>query len=225
MKCDEIKEKLIDLVYDEVSAEEKKKLKAHLRRCKNCKKEYMELVNTSKVLRKWKAPEPSFNFIFIKERISVINRLKEWFRVPGFNFKKFGIAFGGIAVGLLIILSLVNFEVNKTENGLSISMGIFKKSKSTIDERALLQQITKVQQETIHLFTRIMEERELAQRRDYQLMLAEIVRTLENKQKLELSQLESALIESYTDNSVKIERTNEVLKSLISTANFRIEKK
>ena len=224
MKCDKIKEKFLDLIYDEISSEDKKKLQSHLRSCKDCKKEFMELKNTSQVLQKWEIPDPKMNLVFVKEKNSISEWIKERFHIFDFSFKKFSMAFGGAFAGILIILSLVNFEINKTDEGFSLKMGLLGREKPMVDDKVLLQEMTKVQQETLILFTKILNEREEYQKRDYQLTMAEIVRALDNKRALELNHLESALIEFYSTNSEKINQTNETLNRLISTAGYKIEK-
>jgi len=224
MKCNEIKEKFMDLIYDEISPEDKRKVQYHIRRCKACKKEFMELKNTSAVLQKWEIPEPNMNLVFVQEKSSLLDRIKESLKILDLDFRKFGIAFGGAAIGLFLILSLFNFEVTKTSEGFSVKMGVLGKDKPAVDDKVLLQEMTKVQRETIALFTRILEEREETQDRDYQATFAELARTLENRRNVQFTQLESALIESHNTNSKKIDITNETLNRFISTAGLKLEK-
>jgi len=225
MKCDEIKEKFMELIYGEISPEDKKKVQAHLRRCKDCKKEFMELKNTSAVLQKWEIPEPNMNLVFVREKTPLFARLKESLPVLNFNFKKFGMAFGGTFAGILILLSLVNFEVTKTSEGFSVKMALFGTEQPAVDEKLLIQEMTKVQQETLQLFTRMLNEREKAQKREYQMTMAQLANALESRRTYELSQLEQAFLEFYKNNSAKIEMTNETLNQLINTACLKIEQK
>ena len=224
MKCNDIKEMFMDLIYDEISDEDKAVVEKHLEECAACKKELMELSNTSQVLQKWEIPEPKMNLVFVKERISILDKVKEWFKLPELSYRKFGFAFAGTFACVLVILSLVNFELSKTNEGFSVKMGLWDKGKSGVEDQTLFQEMARTQQETIQLITKIMEDKEAAQKREYQMTMAELARVLENRRNLQLNDLKSAVIESYTDNSTKIERQNEVIDAIIKLAGLKVEK-
>lgn len=58
MKCNEIKKKIIDFIEKELSLEERKEIKEHMEKCKDCRREYIENLALFELLRNDEVEKP-----------------------------------------------------------------------------------------------------------------------------------------------------------------------
>jgi predicted anti-sigma-YlaC factor YlaD len=116
MRCDEIQEGFIDLLYDETGApQEKIELLEHLRTCPNCRRELDELKQTQKYLQLWKDESPLQNIAIAGRTIPQTQKLswKSW-------------RYAGIAAMVLIsLMALTNTQISWNKNGFSFSTALF----------------------------------------------------------------------------------------------------
>jgi hypothetical protein len=116
MRCDEIQEGFIDLLYGETGApQEKIELLEHIRTCPNCRRDLDELKKTQKYLQLWKDESPLQNFR-IAERAPLQTRKLSW-KV----WRYAGIA----AMVLITIMALTNAQISWNKDGFSFSTTIF----------------------------------------------------------------------------------------------------
>jgi predicted anti-sigma-YlaC factor YlaD len=116
MSCDEIKEQLVDLIYDEggvppAGAE----VQEHLRACPACREEVEELKRTRKYLQLWKDEPPLRSVLITKhERIAKKNVSLRYLR------------YAAVAAMVLIsLLALANTHVSWNKNGFTFSTRFF----------------------------------------------------------------------------------------------------
>jgi hypothetical protein len=116
MRCDEIQEGFIDLLYDETGVSpEKSALLEHLRTCPNCRRELDELKKTRKYLRLWEDESPLQNIAVAGRKVPQTRSLswKAW-------------RYAGIAAMVLItIMALANTQISLNKNGFSFSTTLF----------------------------------------------------------------------------------------------------
>jgi hypothetical protein len=116
MRCDEIQEGFIDLLYDETGApQEKMELLEHLRVCPNCRRELDELKQTRKYLQLWKDESPLQTIAIAGRKIPQTHKLswKSW-------------RYAGIAAMVLItLMALANTQISWNKNGFSFSATLF----------------------------------------------------------------------------------------------------
>lgn len=108
MKCEEIKNKLVLLLYDEIS--EKQEVLEHIRRCNSCAREYEEL---KKIIEN----KPSTVNIDNKVTKQIFNSFEKeftkslWVRYPFLKFAP-------VAVAVLLVIALISLnkkEISKKE--------------------------------------------------------------------------------------------------------------
>jgi hypothetical protein len=113
MRCDEIQEGFIDLLYDETSAPQaSSELREHLRICPNCRKELDELKKTRKYLQLWRDESPLHG-------VSIPRRETFRARSFGWTWRYAGIA----AMALITLLALANTQMSWNKEGFSFSTG------------------------------------------------------------------------------------------------------
>ena len=79
MKCNEIKNKMMDYLFNELNEEGKKHFNAHLKECQECKSELQSFNSTVKIMNKWPEVETKRDMIFITPKISLIEKIKQSF--------------------------------------------------------------------------------------------------------------------------------------------------
>jgi len=116
MSCDEIREHLVEILYDESgSFTETDDLQAHLRTCSACRKELEELKQTRDCLRRWK-DEPPLRSVTIARR--------EAPAIPSFKWRYLRYA-AVAAMALITLLAIVNTRVTWNKDGFSFSTRLF----------------------------------------------------------------------------------------------------
>jgi predicted anti-sigma-YlaC factor YlaD len=116
MSCDEIREQLVDLVYDEGGVlPAGSEVKEHLRICPACREEVEELKRTRNYLHLWK-DEPPLRSISIARQERVINK----------NASLRYLRYAAVAAMVLIsLLALANTQVSWNKNGFTFSTHFF----------------------------------------------------------------------------------------------------
>ncbi len=120
MRCDEIKERFVDLLYDERGTPPASpELKAHIDSCPNCRRELDELRELRGVLRGWEDEKP-LRPVWIPEAQRAPAR-------PRFSFLRV-VRYAGIAaLVVLALLAVSNAEFTRTRDGFSFKTHAFSR--------------------------------------------------------------------------------------------------
>ena len=124
MRCDEIRECLIDLLYDEGGTPPANlEIQNHLQTCPSCRREFEELKQTRKVLQVWKDESP-LRSVTIARQERLLKQRSGW--------KYLGYA-AIAAMALICILALANTEITVNKNGFSFSTHVIAPPKAERD--------------------------------------------------------------------------------------------
>lgn len=116
MQCDDIRERFIELLYEEGGMPASNaEILDHLQTCAACHRELEELKQTRKCLQAWK-DEPPLQNVKIPGHEAYLNRRSGWVYL-----RYAAIA----AMALICILALANIELTWNKSGFSISTHIF----------------------------------------------------------------------------------------------------
>lgn len=85
MKCEDCKELLVELVYDEISDDHRRLVERHLRECPDCARELDEMVGTLAAIREMPEPEPP---PFVNTRLKANAQEAASVRRPVWSFLK-----------------------------------------------------------------------------------------------------------------------------------------
>jgi predicted anti-sigma-YlaC factor YlaD len=124
MRCDEIKEQLIDFVYDEAGAlQSNSEVQEHLRACSACREEVEELKRTRKYLRLWEEEPPLRSVSLTKLERSADKR-------AGYRYLRYAAV---AAMVFISLLALVNAQVSWNQNGFAFSTRLFPRQNAEQD--------------------------------------------------------------------------------------------
>ncbi len=137
MRCDEVQEHLIDIIYDEgVDSPVNVEMQEHLRTCSTCRGELEELKQTRKYLQLWK-DEPPLRTVKTELR-SVPHREHKW------KYLRYAAV---AALVLISFMALANMRISWDKNGFSLSTHLFPQQNTQRDYyskaelRTLLKQV------------------------------------------------------------------------------------
>jgi hypothetical protein len=124
MRCEEIRERLIDFVYDEEGTSTAiAEMREHFRICSTCRRELEELSRTREYLQLWKDEAPLRNAIIAGPESNATRRIK-W-KYP---------RYAAIAAMLfLCILALANTRITWNKDGFSFKTQFIKGNESPGD--------------------------------------------------------------------------------------------
>jgi hypothetical protein len=167
MRCDEIQERLIELLYDEPgAASADSALREHVTSCVKCSKELEELQATRRTLKLWKDQEPL-------RPLAILRTQKASHHALGITWQM--ARFGAIAaLVLLSILALANTRIAWNNQGLSFSTHIFPGGGSSADY------YTKA--EVRDILKRSLDDSETRVYETNSLMIQEALETMEREQ-------------------------------------------
>jgi len=116
MRCDEIKEHMVEFVYDEGAvAQAAADVREHFRTCAACRQELEELQGARKHLRLWKDEAPLRSVALAKRTQSA----------RGHNARRY-LAYAAIAAMLMIsLLAITNTQIRLNKNEFSFSAHLF----------------------------------------------------------------------------------------------------
>jgi len=118
MRCDEIHEHFVDLLYDEDGiAPANRELQDHVRTCSVCCQELEELKQTRKYLKEWKDESPLRSISSARQE-SLLKKRSNW------TYLRYAAV---AAMVLFCILALANTEVTMTNSGFSIRTNLFRR--------------------------------------------------------------------------------------------------
>jgi hypothetical protein len=121
MRCDEIREQILDFIYDDDAASQANaEISEHLRTCSACRKELEELKQARQYLRHWKDESPA-------QSVRIPGN-----RVPARQF--FGrqyLRYAAIAaMALICFMALANTQIRLNKEGFSFQTHLFHKNDS-----------------------------------------------------------------------------------------------
>ena len=224
MSCSINKEDLIAFIYNELDENKTKILKQHIKTCRECKKESDLLIHERNILKKWKVESPKMEFVFVEEKQSIISKIKEYFRPQSLKPIRIGYILAGVAAAVMIVLSLVNFEFNYDDSGVTISTGIFGKGKEDKVENEFLEKLMQNQQETINLILHVVAASEERIKQERDIILAQLVQEIQRQRESDMLFVEENIERFSTVTADKFRENDELIGRLVYLAEENLMK-
>ncbi len=221
MKCEVAKERLIDYLYEEGSAEERQELAAHLKRCETCREELAALERTAGVLRSCPEEEPQRQLTFVPARPQLT---LNWF--PNLNWRRFGMGLAaGLAVALLVLAAL-NFEASYSDGDFHVRFSLLPpntttKPAATDDPLAApvtVRDFDTWRQQYQALVEEMIRQSEARLRHENRVLLTEMAEDFDRKRREDLVFLGRGLETFQLANVREFRRTREVLNQLLQVS-------
>jgi len=220
MKCEDFTNDLISLVYGEIDTNRERKLREHLKTCKECRTKFEELKGTRELLTKWEDEESHINYVFIRKE-SFFRKILNAFIDLAWP-KKLVLSSVTAVFLLLIFLAAANTTITKSKGTWQISMSLHQaKSNNT---EAVSQTLKSYQKELIVLVSRMIEESEARQQKITDYKLVQMADHFNRARQTDLVVLGKEMEGFQRATQGQLYKTNEVLSSLIQLASYQYEK-
>ena len=224
MKCKDMPQHLVSLLYGEIEPEEAKKIKTHIKSCVSCGKAFQELKTTSKLLQKWEDETPSMKLVFVGESASRWKTWKE--KVTGLSWgRRLALGVPALAVFILIGLAALNSHISYREGEWDVAFSLIPIARQPKQEQILLDAIDQKQQETLLLVSRLIEDSEYRQRRETALTLAQFAQDIEKQRQQDLRMVGLSLEGFQRTTEGRFHQTSDMLNDLIRLTSYNLEKK
>ena len=224
MKCDDMPQYLVSLLYDELEPEEAEKIQTHIQACDVCRKAYQELLSTSKLLGKWEDADPRMNLVFVSESVSRWRTWKE--KLAGLSWgRRLAIGIPAFAVLCLVILAALNFRLNYRQGEWTLAMGFTPLRQTSDPEQIINAALEENQKETLMMISQLIEQSEYRQRRESALTLAQFAQDLERQRQEDLRIVGQNMVGLQRTTEGRFHQTSSVLNDLIRLTSYNLEKK
>lgn len=216
MKCDDVRELLVDYLYGEMDKGEVKKFEGHIKRCTSCKTELASLQATSKLLQQWPDIDPKMQLVFVKEKRALSDSLRSvvpW-RAPRLPKLAFGLATA--LASLLLLLALTNTTISLKNGNFELSASLFGRPKSAPTAPVITEaDLIELQRANLLLCERLVRESEDRQKREIALALTELVRSADYQRTLDM-QLFGRGLEEIQERAIRrIARTDQIVDGIV----------
>ena len=224
MKCKEMPQHLVSLIYGELDASDEKGVRTHLKTCAACQKIYEELESTSNVLAQWEDAKPRMNWVFVNEPTPPWRRWRESIRQVRWGAR---LALGIPAAAALVFLCLAvfNFRADYQDGSWSVAFSLTPQKQAQARDAQLAETFRQMQSETLLLVSRMIEESEYRQQRQNSLVMAQLVQDVEQRRRQDLNILGQGIQGLQRSTDGRFAQTSDVLNDLIKLTSYKLERK
>jgi hypothetical protein len=215
MKCKDSKILMMDLLYDEITNENKLKLENHLNQCKDCQIEYDGMKQVPNFLNKWEEESAPLHITFTAEENSIIEFFKNL--VPNFNIvKKVGFGFATI----LFVMALFNTKVEMNDGNFSFETSLLKtKEQQPVKLTLSPEMLEQIRYENFKLTSQLLDNYETKDEKQTLLLLNNLVTEIRKERSQDYNNLVGTVNEAYTKNDYQIRQTNHTIDEIIDLIN------
>jgi len=212
MKHKYSKEEIMSYLYDEMDKKERGAFEKYLNQSPELQKELAELKGMSVFLQKWEITDPKMNLVFVKDKVSIAEKIKNMFRIPNLSGGKLAVA-GALAI--LFIISILNINIQYSDHRLKMSIGIF--NDDNIDYATLEKLLNEKQAETLNMTARLIKESENSTKEDIQRYIDNVFIQIESQRQRDLRMVERAFLNYDDYTTTRLYQTNRTLENFINT--------
>ena len=127
MDCEQIRALMMDYLYDELSKVDREVFDSHLVRCSGCREEIESLITTSSLLQRWGEVESDIRVIAVREKYSILSKLKEFFNYSFIRRRKLVYGFVCAFTAIFLLLALSNTEISRNDGNFNMRMSFFNR--------------------------------------------------------------------------------------------------
>lgn len=221
MKCELPREELVAYLYDEVDAEGRAGIEAHIATCPACTQALEKLGRTTDLMRTWKDEDPPASLVFAPEKRPWWKALfPDWLSTDNRRWLAPGLSLG--LAGVVLILALLNVEAGYDGQGglhlkLRLPIGTESERAEAAREAPLTRaELIQVQQQSLALIQELIREGHDHQRLELGLILDQFARDLEAQRRRDLQLVGQGLQEIDGATESRFMQTEDLLHHLLA---------
>ena len=188
MNCDLVKTQFVDLLYDELDQASTQAVHTHLRSCGACKKELDALQGTRHLLKAIPQEEPGERIIFTA---TPKRTFAEWWQdmravLPQAAWARLSLGVAAVAFFLLIAGSISNFQVQKTDQGFAVDLGLLPKQQAELSPEVIEAVLARARQENAQYTAKLLAASEAKQKQEWNDTFTDFALKMDRKHDTEL---------------------------------------
>ncbi len=221
MNCDKMEQLFTELLYDEISDEDKELAHSHIAGCESCAAKYKNLRETSTALGRWTEERTEMNLVFIGEKVPFLERLFGKLDLIGISPKQ--LLFGAVTSLLLIVLftGIMRTEAIYRNGSWYISFGGTTEFENQVEESSLLSEFKQLQQENLVLMNRLLLASEERMRNENMLVVNNLANQFSALRRQDLSLIGRSINEMSQRSEGRYVRTNQLLGDLYRLSSYK----
>lgn len=221
MSCKISKETLIDYAYNELPEKERAEFETHLAGCEACRSELAGLKSTSNLMQRWENERSGLHLKFVQPPVAIGQTIAAlWTRI---RRPVRGLAIG--FAGLLLFLSLANFEASYSNGEFSMKMALFDRGtpspEQPLPDQDLLAQpvsqgeFQRWQFQSYQLMSDLLLDSEKRQQAQLSATLSRFASEMDQQRREDLQLVGKGIEAYYWSNQSEIRQTNRALQHLM----------
>jgi len=227
MKCDLVKEQLMDYLFSELDDSSQEKIDEHLKDCESCSSEIAEFKQTVNVIKKWPQVEPEQQFVFTEQKINLFERVKAFWEESAGTSKIWRWGFRISVAAILATLLFIRADFKYGNGQFSLTIGKSDNTTQISNPQELVTALQKAQQENLYLTSQLIKDSENRQRIMFLAKMDELYKMMDQQRLTDLQYVGESLNRLDRRNIYQFDRTNSILQGLVQTTgltNFDIKK-
>jgi len=215
MRCEDIREKLVSFLLNELDPEERKQVEDHIASCEGCRSEVTEYEQTIRTLGRWKVPLHSGPPVFglLPEKMKVKNSSSIGLETV-FRIARYGIA-AAIAAAIIAAL-LLGTHVQYGKANLTISVG--RAVPSMPDSVKFAVALEEMHRRDIELFSQMIAASEARQDEFCRVSLASFAQQIGSQQRDYTNYLSNHMYHLQRQNELAYYQSEVALNGVIKLA-------
>ena len=227
MKCDEIKNKMMDYLFAELDETEHKQFDSHIKGCQSCKSELAEFQSTVDVAEKWPEIEPKRDIVFVTPKTNLVEKVTHFLRPDP---KKSPLRWIGRLgfVGLILIVIFLRSEIHYSQGQFSLRIGSNGSQAEQLNNVSpeMVSALKSLQEENLSYFQQMLRDSEQRQRNLLFTGLSQISNKIDQTRKVDLNYFGENLQRLDRNNSYNFDKTAEMLQNVlkVTASSYPIQK-
>ncbi|MCH8127205.1 zf-HC2 domain-containing protein [candidate division KSB1 bacterium] len=217
MKCDLVKDQLMDYVFSELDDPSRGKIDEHLKKCENCSNEVVEFNQTVTVMKKWPQVEPIQKMIFTVQKLNFLDRVKTFWSESMETSRIWRWGFRLSVTAFVLALLFIRADFTYGDGQFSITFGGKENTTRISNSQELVAALKKAQQENLYLTSQLIQDSEIRQRNLYISKMNELSKMMDRQRLTDLRFVGESLNRIDRRNTYQFDRTNSILQGLVLT--------
>ncbi len=217
MKCDLVKEQLMDYIFAELDDSSRENIDEHLKKCENCSNEVAAFNQTVKVMKKWPQVEPIQKMIFTVQKLNFLDRVKTFWSEAMESSRIWRWGFRLSVTAIVLALLFIQTDFTYGDGQFSITFGGKENTTQISNSQELVTALKKAQQENLYLTSQLIQDSEIRQRNLFISKMNELSKLMDQQRLTDLQYVGESLNRIDRRNTYQFDRTNSILQGLVQT--------
>ncbi len=214
MKCKDYKILMMELLYNEISDENRTKVQNHLSECSECHAEYKEMQKIPNFLNEWENETVPVQISFAADENSIIEFFKNL--IPNFTIIK---RTGFVFATLFFVLAIFNTKIEIKDGDFSFETSLLKRNDQPANLEFSPEMLEQIKYENFKLTSQLLDNYQVKDEKQTLLLLNNLVTEIRKERNQDYNNLVGTVNKAYSNNDYRIRQTNHTVEEIIDLIN------